>query len=536
MTATDASQRLARRSAIVGTGTLVSRLTGVVRVAITAAVLGQTVFADTYNAANITPNILYELLLGGVLTAALVPVFVDAHDTRDDTATNAVFTVAMTGVFLLTGIALLLAPLISSAMSGRVTAAQHSEAEAVGTLLVALFLPQMIFYAYTALATAALNARRRFTAAAFAPALNNVVVVIVLLAVRSTLPSCRASSKHSIDTCLRYASHHPSVTWALGAGTTAGIATMAIVLWPALRRAGVRVRFTPQWRHPAVVRMARLSGWTVGYVIANQAAFAFVLWIARDRSGAFSDYTYAYAFFQLPHGLIAVSIMTALAPALATAARERDLPGLRRQYELGLRYLLVAIIPAAALLLFFSRPVIDPVLQYGSFTSAATGDTAHALVGFAVGLVPFSLYLYTLRAFYSMSDARTPFIVNCIENAANIVFAIILYPIDGVRGLALAFSLAYTLAAVIALVLLYRRLHGFPTAPAVALALRAVVAAAAGVLVALAVHHVGGGGLAATLLAIASGGATYGGVLWGLRTPELMGVASALRRPGTSRV
>jgi putative peptidoglycan lipid II flippase len=199
-----------------------------------------------------------------------------------------------------------------------------------------------------------------------------------------------------------------------------------------------------------------------------------------------------------------------------------------------MRYLLVAIIPAAALLLFFSRPVIDPVLQHGPFTSAATGDTAHALVGFAVGLVPFSLYLYTLRAFYSMSDARTPFIVNCIENAANIVFAIILYPIDGVRGLALAFSLAYTLAAVIALALLYRRLHGFPTAPSVALALRAVVAAAAGVLVALAVHHVAGGGLAATVLAIASGGAVYGGGLWGLRTPELTGAVSALRGPGRS--
>src|SRR4051812_48353413 len=240
MTATDASQRLARRSAIVGTGTLVSRLTGVLRVAITAAVLGQTVFADTYNAANITPNIVYELLVGGVLTAALVPVFVDAHDANDDNATSAIFTVAMTAVLLLTGITLLLAPFISAAMSGRVPSAQHAEAKAVGTLLVALFLPQMVFYAYTALATAALNARRKFTAAAFAPALNNLVVIIALLAVRSTLPSCDTSSKGSIDSCLRYANTHPSVTWALGAGTTAGIVTMAIALWPALRRAGVR--------------------------------------------------------------------------------------------------------------------------------------------------------------------------------------------------------------------------------------------------------------------------------------------------------
>ncbi|HEY3831354.1 MAG TPA: murein biosynthesis integral membrane protein MurJ [Acidimicrobiia bacterium] len=536
MTATDASHRLARRSAAVGTGTLVSRLTGVVRVAITAAVLGQTVFADTYNAANITPNILYELLVGGILTAALVPVFVDAYDADDDTATSAVFTVAMTAVLLLTGIGVLLSPVISAAMSGRVPAGQHGEAEAVGTLLVALFLPQMVFYAYTALATAALNARRRFTAAAFAPALNNLVVIVVLLAIRASLPSCGTTRKGKVDECLRYASHHPSVTWALGLGTTAGIAAMAIALWPAMRRSGLRIRFKPEWRHPAVVRMARMSGWTVGYVIANQFAFAFVLWLSRNEKGVFSDYTYAYAFFQLPHGLIAVSIMTALAPALATAARTHDFPVLRRQYELGMRYLLVAIIPAEALLLFFARPVIDAVLQYGSFASSAAGDTAKALVGFSVGLVPFSLYLYTLRAFYSMSDARTPFIVNCIENAANIAFAIILYPSGGVRGLALSFALAYTLAAVIALVLLYRRLGGFPTAPAVGLTARAVAAAAVAVVIAVVVRHGVGGGLAGTVLAIASGGAAYVGALWCLRTGELRGLASAVRGSGTPRV
>ncbi len=536
MTAVDASQRLARRSAAVGTGTLVSRLSGVVRVAITAWVLGKTVLADTYNAANITPNIVYELLLGGVLTAALVPVFVDAYDERDDSATSAIFSVALTAVLLLTGIAMLLAPVITDAMSGRVPAAQRAEAEAVGTLLVALFLPQMVFYAYTALATAALNARRRFTAAAFAPALNNVVVVIVLLAIRPSLPACRTSTQATFDACLHHANQHRSVIWALGLGTSAGIAAMALVLVPALQHAGVRVHPTLRWRHPAVARIARMSGWTVGYVVANQLAFVFVMWIARNHKGVFSEYTYAYAFFQLPHGLIAVSIMTVIAPALATSARERNLPALRRDYELGLRYLLLATIPAVALLLFFARPIVDPIVHHGAFGSGATNDTASAVVGFAVGLVPFSVYLYTLRAFYSMSDAKTPFVVNCFENAANVALAIVLYPLDGVRGLALAFALAYTLAAVVTLGLLHRRLGGFPTAPAAALAARSIAAAAAGVGVAEIVRHVAGAGLASLVLAIASGGAAYAAALWCLRTPELGGLASAVRRPGAVRV
>jgi putative peptidoglycan lipid II flippase len=530
VTELDSTERLAKRSVVVGAGTLVSRLSGVIRVAITAEVLGKTVLADTYNAANITPNIVYELLLGGVLTAALIPVFVDSHDANDETATSAIFTVALTSVLLLTGIAMLLAPVITDVLSARVPVAQRSEAEAVGTLLVALFLPQMIFYAYTALATAALNARRRFTAAAFAPALNNVVVVIALLAIRPSLPSCRTTDKGTFDTCLDHASHDHAIVWALGLGTTAGILVMAAVLFPALRRAGVRIRTTYAWRHPAVTRIARMSGWTVGYVIANQIAFTFVLALGRNHTAVFSEYTYAYAFFQLPHGLIAVSIMTAIAPQLATAARERDFPRLRHEYALGLRFLLVATIPAAALLIFFARPIVNPVLHHGVFGASAISDTAHAVVGFSIGLVPFSVYLYTLRAFYSMSDARTPFIVNCIENAANMVLAIVLYPHGGVEGLALAFALAYTIAAVLAVVLLYRRLEGFPTGPVVALVVRAAGAAAVATAVALLLEHAAGESVAPTVAVVAVGGLVYAAGLWCLRTPELAGVKSLLRR------
>ncbi len=532
----DATQRLARRSAIVGAGTMASRITGVVRVAITASVLGAAGLADTYNVANSTPNIVYELLLGGVLTAALVPVFVDAHAEHDDSATNAIFTVALTAVLLLTGIAMLLAPAITAALSSRVPPAQRAQAESVGTLLVALFLPQMIFYAYTALATAALNARRRFTAAAFAPVLNNVVVVIVLLAVRPSLPSCRTKRSDAFDACLDHAAHNHSVVFALGVGTTAGIVAMAAVLIPALHHAGVHTRITFAWRHRAVTRIARMSGWTVGYVVANQLAFAFVVALSRNRNGVFAEYTYAYTFFQLPHGLIAVSIMTAIAPQLATAARERDLPTLRREYTLGLRYLLLATVPAAALLIALARPIIDPVLHHGTFSSAAISDTARAVSGFAVGLVAFSAYLYTLRAFYSMSDARTPFIVNCVENGANVILALVLYPHFGVRGLALAFALAYALAALIAMILLYRRLGGFPLAPVGSLTARTIAAATLATLAALAIGRVAGGAIAPTVLAIAIAGVVYTFVLWGLRTPELGGLTSLMRKSGAPRV
>src|SRR3954463_845613 len=109
--------------------------------------------------------------------------------------------------------------------------------------------------------------------------------------------------------------------------STAGIVAMALVLLPALRNAGARLRWVWDWRHPAVAHLARLSGWTFGYVATNQVAFWVALFLAYGHSGDASIYLAALTFFQLPHGLFAVSIMTALAPELASRASRGDYDG-----------------------------------------------------------------------------------------------------------------------------------------------------------------------------------------------------------------
>ena len=176
------ASRLVRSSSVVALGTLLSRVTGLVRVAVLAYALGQATLADTYNLANTTPNIVYELLIGGVLSATLVPVFVDHLDRRDERAISAVFTVTMTGLLALTAVAMLFAPLIAKLYSLDATGAERASQLEVMPFLIRCFLPQMFFYGFTALASALLNARRRFAAAAYAPVLNNVVVVCALLA------------------------------------------------------------------------------------------------------------------------------------------------------------------------------------------------------------------------------------------------------------------------------------------------------------------------------------------------------------------
>jgi putative peptidoglycan lipid II flippase len=525
-----AASRLVRSSSVVALGTLLSRVTGLVRVAVLAYALGQATLADTYNLANTTPNIVYELLIGGVLTATLVPIFVDHLRKDDPRATSAVFTVTLTVLVVLSVLAMIFAPEIARLYSLDATGAERAARLSVMTFLIRCFMPQMVFYGFTALASALLNARRRFAAAAYAPVLNNVVVVCALLAFTRV-----AAGPQAGWTNVQRIRNDTDLLLLLGIGTTAGIAAMALVLVPALQRAGAHLRFVFDWRHEAVRLVVRLSAWTVGYVITNQVALLVVLVLASTgHAGDVTAYQYAFIFFQLPHGLFAVSIMTTTQPEIARRASAGDMPGMRDDFTLGLRYLLLVVIPSSAALLVLAQPAVS-ILVRGGFDAHDASVTADVLQGFAIGLVPFSVYLFTLRGFYSLRDTRTPFFINAIENACNVAFAFALFPALGVRGLSLAYAGAYALAAVLALVLLTRRIGDVTPGPVRATAIRSLVGAVAlGVVAALCAGAIGRDtairAAEAVVVGTVAGGAVYVGVLAALRSNELRGLVGVLRR------
>jgi putative peptidoglycan lipid II flippase len=523
-------ERIVRSSAAVATGTLLSRLTGLLRVAVLAYAVGRASLADTYNLANSTPNIVYELILGGVLSATLVPLFVEHLERRDDRATAALFTVAMSVLAVFTAIAMVFAPLIARLYALDTTGSERVAQLHVMTIFTLWFLPQMLFYGLTALATALLNAHRRFVAAAFAPVINNVLVIGVLLAFAQGTVGSRAQW---ID--VRRISGDPAKLTLLGAGTTAGIAAMAFVLLPVLRHTGIHVRRSFNWRHPAVRKMLRLSGWTIGYVVTNQIALLFVLVLAKSgATGNVSAYLYAYAFFQVPHGLLAVSIMTTMMPELSRSAARGDYAALAHRFRIGLRYLLLLMVPAAMLFIALAQPMLG-VLVRGGFRPHDAAVTAGTLQALSVGLVAFSVYLYALRAFYALHDTFTPFWINAIENGINVMLAVALFPSLGVQGLALAWSGAYTVAAVVAMVVLRTRVpHPVDRAVGVSAA-RAVTGTAAlaivaGLLAAAIGHGTADAALVATVVAGVAGIVTYLVTLVAIRTPELGSLVAVLRR------
>jgi putative peptidoglycan lipid II flippase len=437
-------------------GTTLSRLTGLGRVVALAAALGGGGFADGYNLANNTPNMVVDLVLTGVLSATFVPVFVDHLTTRRGKeaweAISAVVTVTITVLIIATAAFFVLAPDIIRLYTVTNHHADLSQQQREAVFLLRWFVPQLTCYGLIALFTALLNARGKFAAPMFVPIANNLVVIGVLLWFHALVPR---PSLASID------AHHSGLVL-LGVGTTLGVVVQAALLLPSLFRADLHIRFLWNPAHEAMRTITRLAGWTFGWVVANQVALFVMLALADGTRvpGGVSAWTYAYTFFQLPYGVVAVSVMTAVTPSLSARWARGEIPAFRHRMAYGLRGILAIIIPSAVGMLILSHSLIDLVLAHGAETSSQAESTAAALAMFSLGLPGFCTFLFVVRVLQSMQDTRTAFRLYLVENAINVVGGVVLVGPLGVRGLALSLSIAYTLAALLGLSVIRRRVGG----------------------------------------------------------------------------
>ena len=444
---------LAGVAGISAIGTLLSRMTGLARTIVQGSALGINGVSDAYNLANTTPNIVYDLVLGGILAGTLVPVFVSALAEDPERGWEAISAVCSAIAAVLVGVTVVFlaaAPLIIRFYTLTTHGAASGPERALATSLLYLFVPQLMLYGLTAMVTAVLAARRSYAVPMYTPVLNNVIVIGVLVAFAATIsritPAAVRADRHAVVL--------------LGLGTTAGVAAMAVALLPALRRAGVHLRWRWDPGHPACRRILRLSGWTAGFVVANQVALLVVILVAGHAPGDYSAYFYAYQFFLLPHGIWVVSLLGPMETEMAHCWRSADRAGARRHLVEAIWLGAVLIVPAGLGYAVLARPVIDLVLLHGHVSAAGARATADTLAAFALGLPTFSLYAVLMRAYQAMQDTRSMFFVYVAENVANVVLAVVLYPRFGVAGLGAAWSLAYAGGAIVALAHLSRRFGG----------------------------------------------------------------------------
>jgi putative peptidoglycan lipid II flippase len=455
----DTTSSFVRNTLVMSVGTGLSRLTGFARLSAMAFALGITEsrLADAYNIANVTPNILYELALGGILTSVVVPVVVQWLDTSGREAAwdvvRRLFTLAIIVLSSIAVLGIVLAPwIVDLYTSGIGTEAERQAVGDLSTFFLRWFMPQVLFYGLGAVATGLLNAHRRFAAPMFAPIVNNLIAIATFLAFAAMTGPAAGSGQVATD----------AQKLVLAIGTTLGVAGMTVALWPSVRATGFRFRWIADHRHEAVRKILRLAGWVIVYVVANQLLYLVILIMAAEDQGGYTAYASAFILFQLPHAIFAVSIFTALLPAMSSRWAASDMQGFRDLLAQGIRATAAVLIPATFGYLVLARPIVRLLLEHGQ-TGAASGDlVAEVLVAFAIGLFGFSTFQLLLRASYAMQDSRTPALVNLVAVALHLVVNLVFFSVLelGVAGLALGHAVAYVFASVVMIVLMRRRLGG----------------------------------------------------------------------------
>jgi len=452
-------QSVLKSSAIMAVGTIFSRITGLGRNLLLVAALGTAIIGDTFQVANTIPTVVYILVAGGALNAVFVPQIVREMKKPDggNTFVSQLATATFTILAIATAIGVLAAPLVVRLYAAKF-GGSGLEAEFELTVLFTRYcLPQILFLGLFTLFGQIANARGSFGPMMWAPILNNLVVIGVLIGFIAIAPNAQDGV---IST---------SAKTLLGLGTTFGAFVQAAILIPVIVKSGVRLR--PNFHWSSLGKSAHLAKWTMIFVLINQAGFVVIVNLATaasvrakesgiDVGVGFTPYQNAHFIFLLPHSIIAVSLVTALLPRISRLAADTQISNVRDEIQQTLLNLYSLIIPAAFAMLFLGQPIAH--LIFAGSKSADASQIGMILSGFALGLIPFCSSYVMLRGFYAFEDTKTPAAITLLMNIVTILCATISYFVLPIRfitvGIAVSFGIGYLSSSLLARFLLSKRI------------------------------------------------------------------------------
>ena len=437
-------------------GTILSRLTGfgrqwamAVALGVTIAAKGAIPIASAFNIANNIPNMIYELVAGGILSTMFIPIFLEKFGAEGKDEAHRFANTLFTLVLLALGVVAVIGTFFPQVFIRTQTFTVPAADTLLAIYLFRFFAVQIIFYAWTALTTGILNSYRKFFTPGIAPLFNNVVVMATLLGFY--LPLRDSNPQLAIV--------------GLGVGTTLGVVALFAAQVPALLKVGFRFHWSLDLKDPSLVKMMRKTAWVLAYVAVNLVGVsfrnAFATQAMRDGSAVLS---YAWMWYQLPFGVLAVSYLSAVFPEMSRAANALDWEDYKGYLTRGLRMMALLMLPAVAILLAMGTQLVT-LFRFGKFPADAVPLVTAVLAGWTIGLFFFASFMLMMRAFAALQDTRTPALTNLVLTVVQVgLYATLTRVIPGnyaLVGIPLAYSVFFVLHMTVLLIILRRRVGGF---------------------------------------------------------------------------
>lgn len=480
--------RVARDAGTVALVTAAARVVGFLRWVVFAWAVGAAGVGTVYQTVNTVPNVVYEIAAGGILAAVVVPLVAsrigDGPAEGADDVASALLTRAVVVLLPLAALVALASPLISRALLGGLEGAVEG-AVGLGTRLLVLFSPQIVLYGLGIVVSGVLQAHRWFLAAALAPLLSSLVVIVTYVLWALTVPAGTAPDEVTVRELLL-----------LGGGTTLGVVALSVPLLAAAARHGIRLR--PRWAlAPETAARARtLAGAGVVALLAQQVTVVVTLRVANRSGGdgALVVQNYVQALYLLPYAVLAVPVATAVFPVLAAAGGAAAERSAARTLAASLRAVVVLSAAAAAGLVAAAAPIgrVFTAIDRRGEGSRALAAMPEALIAMVPGLIAFALCAVALRALYARGRALLAGLTMAGGwLVAAVVPLLVLGPQDGARRTLVVLGLASSLGMALAgLGLLLRVRHDWGV-EAVAGLTRALVLAGLALGAGLLVHLLG---------------------------------------------
>lgn len=437
---------LARSAGLAGAATLTSRVLGLARETVQAAVFGAGNDMDAFTVAFRIPNLVRDLFAEGAMSASFVPTFTRYLAQRGTSDAWRLANNVLTALVLVTGVIVVLGLLFAAPLVGLYA---DDYARVAGKLeltivLTRVMLPFLTLVAIAAAVMGMLNALRHYFVPALSPAAFNVASIASALLLAPLMPAI---------------GQPPIMALAIGA-LLGGFGQVALQ-WSALRREGYRYRPLLDTRDPGLRQVLLLMGpGTIGLAATQINLLVTTVLAVREGTGAVSWLQYGFRVIYLPIGLFGVSIATAVLPAVSRQLAAADRAAARATVTRGVALMLIVNVPATVGLFLLAEPIVRLLLERGRFLPGDTLATASAVQLYAIGLVGYSAARIASPVFYAFGESRVAVAISATAIAVNLGLSAWLVRIMGFSGLALATSLAAIVNGALSLIVLRSRLDG----------------------------------------------------------------------------